>query len=302
MWRRLGGLCIGLLSLTVTTFAAGAEPVDQAKPKAEPSVFVRILREKEEPVALQTSIVRYGRPKVDVKDFHVDLVGAVHVGEKEYYKQLNKQFETYDVLLYELVAPEGTRVPKGAEGHGNHPLGAVQNGMKDMLGLEHQLTQIDYQKKNFVHADMSPEKFAKSMEDKKESVWTMMWRAAGYSMARQSARDPSGLGGMNLFGAMLSGDSVTMKREMAKQFEDIEGAMGMFDGPDGSTIITERNKVALEVLRREIAKGSKKRGVFYGAGHLPDMDKRLRDDFGLERKNVEWVTAWELRQPVRGKK
>ena len=32
----------------------------------------------------------------------------------------------------------------------------LQNGMKDMLELEHQLQHIDYHKDNFVHADMSP--------------------------------------------------------------------------------------------------------------------------------------------------
>ena len=49
------------------------------------------------------------------RDVVVDLIGAVHVGEKAYYEALNKQFEDYDAVLYELVAPEGTRVPKGAK-------------------------------------------------------------------------------------------------------------------------------------------------------------------------------------------
>ena len=52
--------------------------------------------------------------------FVVDLIGAVHVGEKSYYEALDKQFEDYDAVLYELVAPEGTRVPKGSK-PGGHP-------------------------------------------------------------------------------------------------------------------------------------------------------------------------------------
>ena len=81
---------------------------------------------------------------------------------------------------------------------------------------------------------------------------------------------------------------------MAKQFADMEGEIGMFDGPEGSAIITERNKKAFEVLRREIAKGRKKIAVFYGAGHLPDMQRRLEQDFGMQQTGTDWVTAWSL--------
>ena len=35
-----------------------------------------------------------------------------------------------------------------------------------------------------------------------------------------------------------------MKRLMAEQFENMEGAMEALDGPHGSTLVTERNKVA----------------------------------------------------------
>jgi hypothetical protein len=34
--------------------------------------------------------------------------------------------------------------------------------------------------------------------------------------------------------------------------------------------------------------------VFYGAGHLPDMEKRLGADFGLKREGEKWLTAWSL--------
>jgi hypothetical protein len=88
--------------------------------------------------------------------------------------------------------------------------------------------------------------------------------------------------------------ALALKRVMADQFEDLEGSMGAFDGADGSTIITERNKVALEVLAQEIKSGKKHLGIFYGAGHLSDMEKRLSSDFGLRPQSVRWLTAWDL--------
>jgi hypothetical protein len=85
-----------------------------------------------------------------------------------------------------------------------------------------------------------------------------------------------------------------LKQLMAEQFEDLEGAMGMFDGPDGSTIITERNKVALGVVKKQIDGGKRKLAVFYGAGHMPDMEKRLLADFPLKRDSERWLVAWQL--------
>ncbi len=300
-------MATALLPALVTLATAEAPPMTAqpgAKSTAETeSPFVRLLRDDaQEPVALQTSIIRYVKPQTDGQKFHVDLVGAVHVGEKSYYERLNKEFDKYDVVLYELVAPEGTKVPKGGGKRSGHPIGTVQDGLKDLLGLEHQLSLVDYHKANFVHADMTPEKFSASMEKKNEGMWQMMWRAMGYSVARQNARDPAGLQSWALLGAMMSRDGQSMKREMAKQFEDVENMTGMFEGPEGSTILSERNKVALEVLQKQIAAGKQKLAVFYGAAHLPDMDARLHKEFGLVRKSVEWLTAWDLREKPAGAK
>jgi hypothetical protein len=74
----------------------------------------------------------------------------------------------------------------------------------------------------------------------------------------------------------------------------MESLMVSFGGEQGSVIISERNKMALKVLREQINAGKRKLGIFYGAGHLNDMDERLRKDFGLEPVSATWLTAWNL--------
>ena len=69
-------------------------------------------------------------------------------------------------------------------------------------------------------------------------------------------------------------------------------------GPTGSTIITERNKRAFEVLGEQLKAGKKNVAVFYGAGHLPDMEKRLLGDFAMKRHSERWLTAWALEKPA----
>jgi hypothetical protein len=69
-----------------------------------------------------------------------------------------------------------------------------------------------------------------------------------------------------------------------------------FSGPEGSTLITERNKRALEVLQERIDAGDRKLAIFYGAGHLAEMDEQLEKGFDMVPVGVEWLEAWDLRQ------
>ena len=135
------------------------------------------------PLALEAAIVHCVPADRSKTGPTVDLVAAVHVADKKYYDQLNREFAGYDVVLYELIAPEGTKIPKGGSGTGSI-VSTVQNAIKDLLGLEFQLEQIDYTRGNMVHADMTPKQFVKSMQQRGESVagifcgcWATPWRS-----------------------------------------------------------------------------------------------------------------------------
>jgi hypothetical protein len=293
----LGGLR-GWAEEPAVKTAADASKTDKSSAKAEgdeSAVFLRIRRDDDDrPLALETAIVHYVPKDASATPVQIDLIGAVHVGDKSYYDELNRRFAGYDALLYELVAPPGAKIPKGGrQGKGSgHPIGAMQDGMKSILELEHQLDKIDYTAKNFVHADMSPEEFSQTMEDRGESFTQMFFRLLGQGAAQQATGKSNDFG---LLMAFFSRDrAVKLKIAMAEQFENLEGQMAAFNGPEGSTIITERNKKAFEVLAKELKAGKKKIGVFYGAGHLPDMEQRLLKDFGMKRQSIEWGPAWSL--------
>ena len=119
--------------------AKAAKTAPNAFVKPKKTRFIQVKRTKSgEPEALQTAIVRYV-PATGDNELIVDLIGAVHVGDRLYYQKLNKLFENYDVLLYELVAPEGTVIPKGGRTESTNPLSMIQTMMKSVLGLELQL-------------------------------------------------------------------------------------------------------------------------------------------------------------------
>ena len=47
--------------------------------------------------------------------------------------------------------------------------------------------------------------------------------------------------------------------------------------------------------------GKKNLAIFYGAGHLADMEHRLIKDFAMKRTQESWVAAWSLK-PVKKRK
>jgi hypothetical protein len=260
--------------------------------------FMRLARDDQgKLVSLDTAVARYESTDPAKKGTYVELVGAVHVGERSYYEALNAQFERYDALLYELVAPPNTRIPKGGGERSGNPVSAIQTGLKSVLGLEFQLEQVDYTKKNFVHADMSPTEFSEKMKEKNESFWTLFMRLMAQGMAQQAGNAEGG-GDLALLTALFSKNrEVRLKQMMAEQMENMEGTIEAIEGPDGSTILTERNKKALEVLRRELQSGKREIGIFYGAAHLPDMHKRLESEFGMRLVEHRWLPAWNLQAP-----
>jgi len=277
------------------TAESGKAKARKAKDEVEIDHFMRVRKNSAgKPEALETSVTRYETVNAAGEPVIVDLIGVVHIGEKDYYQELNKHFVKYDALLYELVAPEGTRIPKGGRGEGDglNPLAAMQMGMKSMLELEFQLEHIDYTPDNFIHADMSPEEFMESMKKNDESFGKMFLKAIGQGMKGETRTDVSS---GDLLAAMFSKNpAMKLRRTMAQQMRDMEGGMAIFEGREGSTIIDHRNAKALEVMKREIANGKKRVAIFYGAGHLPDMERRLMSDFQMKRGGQFWLTAWKL--------
>lgn len=305
---------LGMLAVLASTLALAAEPKAEPRADAPPPAeakraskgqYLRINKDEAgRPLTLQTAIVPFKPGKPSVAGPSVDLVAAVHIAEKSYYQDLNKAFQDYDVVLYELVAPEGTQIPKGGGKGTGSPVSAVQKVMKDILQLEFQLEAIDYTAKNFVHADMSPDEFSKAMKNRGDSLWAMFFRMMGYAMARQ------GQGGdqpneLDLLMALLDKNrSIALKRVLAEQMEDMEGSLLALEGPDGSTLISGRNQKALEVLAQQIDAGKRRIAIFYGAGHMPDLQSRLQTKFGLVAGKARWLTAWNLKAeaPPRPKK
>ena len=158
------------------------------------SDFARFRRLSKDDGYFETAIVSYK----NADGIEVDLVGAVHIADQTHYDQLNTEFEKYDALLYELVAPLGT-VPDKNRPRGMDPLTMLQQGLKNGLQLSFQLDGVNYKAANFVHADLSAQEFAQTMKERGESFLGLFWNAMMSGMAQQQNTELAGVDLVVLF-------------------------------------------------------------------------------------------------------
>ena len=225
--------------------------------------FLRLQRDdRKQPKTLQTAVTRFtngrGRDRVTV-----DLISAVHVGDRSYYATLNKLFTNYDIVLYELVAPKGVRPVMGQKrGGSGNPVSFIQDSMKSMLNLESQTELVNYQKDNFVHADMTPAQISDKMAERGQTGFTVAMDVISDMFRQMNQMEADGKspfsGGKqpDLLSLLMSDDSdQKMKLMMAEQFV----AQGSLDQGLGKTLnkmlIQDRNEAAMKVFASELKKG-----------------------------------------------
>lgn len=266
-----------------------------AEPSKPATDYVRFV-EGDEGDSLETAIVRFESPQKVV----VDLVGAIHIADKSYYDALNARFRGYDAVLYELVGPpmherKKEQMKPGGGSGSLQWVGTMQTFMRDTLKLHGQLEGIDYAAKNFVHADMTSSQFHDTREKKQESflkLYLKLWQAQQAAAGDDAEADSEAAALATLFRILMSKDgSLELKRGMASQFDEVEKLMSGVEEGEGTVIVGERNRVAFEVLDKQLAAGKKRVAIFYGAAHLTDMEQRLLKR-GFKRTTTEWLKAW----------
>ena len=291
-------------SLTLAGSLAAQEATVQLQAQSaakSPTEFLRMTRtESGQPKTLDTAVTAYRSPSAD--GVTVDLIGAVHIGERQYYEELNRQFDQYDVLLYELVAPENMVIPRGGKREGSNPVAMLQDSAKNMLGLRSQLELVDYTKSHFVRADMTPTQIADKMAERGETAFTIALSTLADVMRQQNLAtreaaqqaDAKDVDELSLFD--LLGNPLKLKQVMAEQFIRTGSLDQSLGGSLNQMLVIDRNAEALRGLQKQIAAGKKKIGIFYGAAHMPDFEKHLTADFGLQKAGQAWIVAWDLQR------
>lgn len=269
-------LCFVLLVGSFTL--AQAKPLPGSKP-IEPKEFLRVKTIDKVVSGLEIAITRYESRDGKLK---VDLVGVVHIGDSSYYNTLNQRLAKYEVVLYELVAPLGAKPAKKNDG-------LMPKLVGFFLDLETQLAEVNYDKKNFVHADMSFDEMMQVAGERGDDKITLGLSII-VDMLRQNNLDKKkpGVDDDLDFSKIIENPNL-LKQKMVKQLVATAET-----GPTLKKLLVEdRNKKVMQVLASEVKAGKKHIAIFYGAAHNSDFDQRLRGEHGMICVGQEWLVAWD---------
>ncbi len=172
----------------------------------------------------------------------------------------------------------------------------LQARLARALGLEFQLTGIDYDRANWRDSDLSVDEVQKRLEDAGASGDALFSLLDGSSFASQF------VGFMLGFIEHNPRLSLTMKVMMVEMLSNSDAVLAGAGAQNASmnammkVIVHDRNEAVLSDLRRLIADEKSVRSValFYGAGHLPGLEDRLTHEMGYRFDRAEWFTAIDV--------
>jgi hypothetical protein len=174
----------------------------------------------------------------------------------------------------------------------------LQAQLAEALDLEFQLDALDYAGENWRCSDMSIDQLQREMEKRGLDFSLVEDTLAGSSLPAQLVRLL--LGVIRMADAFFEGAvSDTIKVVLIEMLGDesvLEIGFSQFDEGFAEVIIDERDRIVIDDLKRLIEReapiGSV--AILYGAGHMPDMARRLSEQLGYEPSGARWLRAIEV--------
>jgi len=257
---------------------------------------MRVAHPDSNTVALQIAVRRFvpaGR-----RGPPIWLVGASHVGESNYFGELQKQLDRTGLVLFEGVGAKSKKMRFDPAEQTS-----VQHSLAASLGVLFQLEAIEYDRPNFRNSDLTIAQLQALMRNRPTEA------GGGGSGAQELEDLLQVMDGSSFVGALLQAGlkiiaSSPKLRGMTKLvlievLGGFKGDLSRMPGlPPGleqllTVIIQERDKVVLndlaEALRASPPAASI--AVFYGAGHMADLEKRVREELGYRPRDEKWLTA-----------
>jgi hypothetical protein len=310
---RTGLLCVfwaALLCAGCTTSKRNLPAA--AAPLAPPEPYVRLLNSSNR-VELQIALRKFDPPRS--RRPAIWLVGVSHIGESAYFAALQRELDRQTRVLFEGIsnahdagstAESGTNaVPEQAEGSGSsEKLSSLQVSMAETLGLAFQLQAIDYARDNFQNSDLTiqqlREVIAKSGNGASfESLVRMMeggsWLDAVLQVVLRFLSASPKLQGLG-------------KLALMETINEIKGDPARIQGlpPELQQLleilISRRDEQVISDLKLQVARmgSGDSIALFYGTGHMPDLEARLRRDLNYHPVKDIWLTAFSVDKAASG--
>ena len=260
------------------------------------------------------------------------LSGASHIGETNYYAQLQKHLDAQALVLFEGIhagrktgatnavasekaaanstpaAKPEAAAPAPAAKPGERT--SLQKDLAESLGLVFQLEAINYARTNFRNSDLSVQELRELMDKDDEPATPDSPKEKRKNEAFEQLL--KAMEGNSLFGTLLKAGfkmvggnpmlQAMTKLALIEALGSIRGDLSRMKSlPEDmqrlmEVLIQTRNDAVLRDLRAELKRPAPPASisVFYGAGHMDDLERRVRREFGYRAESDLWLPAFTV--------
>ncbi len=256
------------------------------------------------------------------------LTGASHIGETNYYAQLQRHLDAQALVLFEgihagrkgtvtnavVVEKAASGSPSKKEAAAAEPVvkpagsASLQKDLAESLGLVFQLESINYARTNFRNSDLSVAELRDLMDGDDKS--------AGPDSPKEKRKNEAfeqllkAMEGNSFFGTLLKAGfklvgsnpklQAMTKLALIEALGGIRGDISRMKSlPEDmqrlmEVLIQTRNDAVLRDLRVELKRAAPPASIsiFYGAGHMDDLERRVRWEFGYRAEGDWWLPAF----------
>jgi hypothetical protein len=231
------------------------------------------------------------------------VVGVTHLGTADYYARLQQFLDAQTLVLFEGVGATNKSFALQRNADFN-----LQAALAKALGLEFQLRVIDYTRPHFQNSDLTLPELTRILAGDSSSKETPT--AAGEATELDLLLDA--MQGSGLLGALAritvalleasprlqAATQVVLVEVLSALPSDLPQMAGLPAGFQNllRILIEERNRKVVEDVRRAVRMKPRPHSiaVFYGAGHMTDLEQRLRDALGYRPGEDRWLTAFAI--------
>jgi hypothetical protein len=296
------------LTLTLLTGLLSACSTPKGnRPFLPPGPYVRMFQADSNHVALQIAAKKF--VPVTGKGPAIWMTGVCHIGESNYFVRLQQHLDTKTLVLFEGIGDASTHNPPpprpnavGTNSTSDETLpkpklSTLQFSIADSLGLTFQLEAIDYDRPNFRNSDLSVEQL--------QELMTESGGAGSFNRLLQTMEGGSWLDAIMQISLRFLGTNPKLqalsKLMLIEVLGQMEGDLEQLSLPPEvkrllDVLIARRNQKVLSDLKLELRHIRRRDSlaVFYGTGHMPDLEERLRRDFQYQPTEQIWFTAFSV--------
>jgi len=284
------------------------------EPLSDPEPYVRIENTDSNRVQLQIAARQFlpGRRGQPV----IWLTGVAHIGESNYYAALQAHLDAQTLVLFEGVgaakaqtnstmdAPPSIDANAAPVANGGERE-SLQSTMASSLGLVFQLEAINYRRPSFQNSDLSISQLRQLMAQAEtgsgrpgagesfESLLTLMEGNSWFDSLLQIALRFLGANPkLQAFGRLALIDLLGQLQGDPSRLEGLPPELKQLL----EVLLQKRNEKVISDLESELPQIGRQGSIaiFFGTGHMPDLERRLRSELKYRPGPEIWFTAFEV--------